>query len=53
MNICSQRWENAKLDIFRMYIQENRSLKATMAAIQGTHGIHAGSVGNLNTHTKC
>jgi hypothetical protein len=46
---CNQRWDNIKLDVFRMYIQEKKPLEATMAAIQGSHGLQARSVGNFDT----
>jgi hypothetical protein len=41
---CSQRWEDARTDIFRIYIQENKPLEATMAAILESHGLPARSV---------
>jgi hypothetical protein len=34
----NQRWENIKLDVLRIYIQENKTLENTMAAIQRSHG---------------
>jgi hypothetical protein len=35
----AQRWENIKLEAFRLYIEEDKSLEATMSAIEGQHGL--------------
>jgi hypothetical protein len=46
------RWENIKLDVLRIYIQEDRTLEDTMAAIQESHGFEAGYVADFGTHPK-
>ena len=48
----NQKWDSIKLDVFEIYIQQNKSLKATRTAILGSHGFESWSVKNLRHQYK-
>ena len=51
VNDAHLRWEKIRPDIFRIYIEQKKDLKFTMAAIKERHGFDARSVAIFGSHT--
>jgi hypothetical protein len=39
VTVRTQQWDSIEADFFRLYIQEKRYLKETMAAVEKSYGI--------------